>query len=118
MKTVTQQKQQKRVRRHDRIRAKVGGTAARPRLAVFRSNRYVSGQLIDDVAGKTLVGVSTRQAKGKGTQSEQAFAAGKELAAAAGKQGVKEAVFDRGGFMYMGLVKAFADGAREGGLTF
>ena len=108
-----------RKRRHRRIRGKVAGTATRPRLAVFRSNRGVFAQLIDDDAGKTIVGASWIGLKGfKGDKTEQAREVGKVLAAAAKKAGVEAAVFDRGGYLYHGRVKALADAAREGGLAF
>ena len=109
-----------RERRHRRVRRKIVGTAERPRLTVFRSNRGIEAQLIDDVDGKTLAHAShTSLAKSfKGSKSEQAAAVGKELAATAKKAGIETAVFDRGGYLYHGRVKALADGAREGGLKF
>ncbi|HUJ55438.1 MAG TPA: 50S ribosomal protein L18 [Gaiellaceae bacterium] len=111
---------QARVRRHKRVRAKVRGTAERPRLVVFRSNRGIEAQLVDDGGGRTLASAShLALAKSfKGDKSEQAAAVGKALAAAAKKAGVETCVFDRGGYLYHGRVKALADGAREGGLTF
>ena len=109
-----------RLRRHRRVRGKVAGTAERPRLAVFRSNKGISAQLIDDEAGKTLAGASwVGLKKGfKGTKTEQAAEVGKLIAAAAKKAGIETVVFDRGGYLYHGRVKALADGAREGGLQF
>jgi large subunit ribosomal protein L18 len=109
-----------RLRRHRRVRGKVSGTAERPRLAVFRSNKGISAQLIDDSSGKTLAGASWVAVKKgfKGTKTEQAAEVGKLLAAAAKKAGVETVVFDRGGYLYHGRVKALADGAREGGLKF
>jgi large subunit ribosomal protein L18 len=109
-----------RLRRHRRVRGKVSGTAERPRLAVFRSNKGISAQIIDDSSGKTLVGASWIGVKKsfKGTKTEQASEVGKLLAAAAKKAGVEAVVFDRGGYLYHGRVKALADGAREGGLKF
>jgi large subunit ribosomal protein L18 len=108
-----------RLRRHRRVRGKVAGTAERPRLVVFRSNKGVSAQLVDDVAGKTLAGASWVALKTfKGTKTEQAAEVGKLVAAAAKKAGVETVVFDRGGYLYHGRVKALADGAREGGLKF
>jgi large subunit ribosomal protein L18 len=109
-----------RLRRHRRVRGKVSGTAERPRLAVFRSNKGISAQLIDDSSGKTLAGASWLAVKKsfKGTKTEQAAEVGKLLAAAAKKAGVEAVVFDRGGYLYHGRVKALADGAREGGLKF
>jgi large subunit ribosomal protein L18 len=118
MSTLT--KRQARERRHRRIRGKIAGTAERPRLAVFRSNRGIFAQLIDDEAGKTLAGASwLGLAKTfKGNKSEQAAEVGKALAKAAKAAGVETCVFDRGGYLYHGRVKALADGAREGGLQF
>lgn len=110
-------KSEQRTRRHRRIRAKVIGTSERPRLAVFKSNNYIYAQLIDDTKGATLSAVSDMGLKGK-TKTERAKLAGTALAKSAKEKGVKEVVFDRGGFIYTGRVRAFADGAREGGLTF
>lgn len=104
-------------RRHNRIRAKVSGTLEMPRLAVFRSNKAIYGQIINDDAGVTIVGFSSAKAKGK-TFLAKSIDAGKEIAKLAIEKGVKKVVFDRGGFLYTGKVKAFADGAREGGLKF
>jgi large subunit ribosomal protein L18 len=111
---------QARVRRHRRVRTKVRGSAERPRLVVFRSNRGIEAQLVDDDAGKTLSSAShLALAKSfKGDKTAQAEAVGKALAAAAQKAGVDTCVFDRGGYLYHGRVKALADGAREGGLEF
>jgi len=106
-----------RMRRHNRIRAKVSGTSAVPRLAVFRSARHMSAQLIDDTAGKTLVNASDLAIK-KGTKLERAKAVGKDIAAKAKEAKIIKAVFDRGGFLYAGRVKALAEAAREGGLVF
>ena len=110
----------KRLKRRRRVRAKVRGTAERPRLAVFRSNRGIEAQLVDDDAGKTLASASWLGLKKgfKGDKSAQAAEVGKTLAAAAKKAGVETCVFDRGGYLYHGRVKALADGAREGGLEF
>lgn len=108
---------QKRERRHRRIRARVVGTSERPRLSVFRSNRFLSAQIIDDATARTLASASTRTAKGK-THLEKARAAGEAVAAAAVKLGVTKAAFDRGGYGYLGAVKALAEGARAGGLAF
>ena len=109
-----------RLRRHRRVRAKVRGSSERPRLAVFRSNRGIEAQLVDDDSGKTLASAShLALAKTfKGDKTKQAEAVGKALAAAAKKAGVDACVFDRGGYLYHGRVKALADGAREGGLEF
>ena len=107
----------KRLKRRRRVRAKVAGTPQRPRISVFRSNRGVSAQLIDDVAGRTLAAVSWTEADLRGLKPlEQAGKAGELLASRAKAAGVEAAVFDRGGYQYHGRVKAFADGVREGGL--
>ena len=98
------------------IRKKVSGTADRPRLAVFRSNKEIYAQVIDDVTGNTLASASSADAKG--TKTEQAVATGKLIASTAKKVGVEAVVFDRGGFLYHGRVKALADSAREAGLKF
>jgi large subunit ribosomal protein L18 len=105
-----------RDRRHKRVRARISGTAARPRLAVFKSNRFVSAQLIDDEAGKTLAAAHGRSTKGP--LSAQAVAVGKAIAEDAKKAGIGAVVFDRGGYEYGGQIKALADAAREAGLTF
>jgi large subunit ribosomal protein L18 len=109
-----------RLRRHKRVRGKVSGTAERPRLVVFRSNRGIEGQLVDDVSGRTVAAASWLQLPKsfKGNKSEQAAKVGKLLAANAKSAGVGAAVFDRGGYLFHGRVKALADAAREGGLTF
>jgi large subunit ribosomal protein L18 len=108
-----------RERRHRRVRGKVAGTAERPRLAVFRSNRGIFAQLVDDDAGRTLASASWLSVKDhKGTKTEQAAEVGKALAAAATKAGIAACVFDRGGYLYHGRVKALAESAREGGLQF
>lgn len=106
-----------RARRQKRIRAKVSGTSERPRLSIFKSNKVMQAQVIDDTKGVTLAGISTKIVKGK-TKTDAALIAGKELAALAMKVGVTKVVFDRGGYIYTGRVKALADGAREGGLEF
>jgi large subunit ribosomal protein L18 len=112
-------KPQARARRHRRIRGKVSGTAERPRLAVYRSNKGISAQLIDDREGKTLAAASWITLKAsKGNKVDQASEVGKLLAANAKTAGVEKCVFDRGGYLYHGRVKALAEGAREGGLTF
>ena len=109
-----------RQRRHRRVRGKITGTAERPRLSVFRSNTGIYAQLIDDNAAKTLASASWLQLKKgfKGNKTEQAAEVGKLLAANAKKAGFQTCVFDRGGYLYHGRVKALADGAREGGLKF
>ena len=112
-------KREARMRRHRRVRGKVAGTAERPRLVVFRSNRGIEAQLVDDLEGKTLAAASWLQLKGaKGSKTEQAAQVGKLLAENAKKAGVETVVFDRGGYLYHGRVKALADAAREGGLKF
>ena len=109
----------KRLRRRRRVRAKVRGTAERPRLSVFRSNRGVQAQLIDDVAGRTLAAVNWTEQELKALgRMEQATRAGSLLAERAKGAGIETVVFDRGGYRYHGRVKALADGAREGGLRF
>jgi large subunit ribosomal protein L18 len=109
---------QARIRRHKRVRKRVLGTADRPRLVVFRSNRGIEAQLVDDVEGKTVAAASWLSLKKslKGKKSEQAAEVGKLLAENAKKAEIEEAVFDRGGYLYHGRVKALAEGAREGGL--
>jgi large subunit ribosomal protein L18 len=111
---------QARERRHRRVRRKINGTAERPRLVVFRSNRGIEAQLVDDLDGRTLASAShLGLAKSfKGTKSNQAAEVGKLLAASAKNAGIETVVFDRGGYLYHGRVKALADGAREGGLRF
>ncbi len=103
-----------------RIRTKVSGTGQKPRLSVFRSNKDIYAQLIDDATGNTLAAASSRQKDGSraGNKTEQAVAVGKELAQRAKDAGVETCIFDRGGYLYHGRVKALADGAREGGLKF
>lgn len=115
--TRTNQKSLKRERRHSRVRGRVSGTAERPRLAVFRSNRALYAQLIDDEKGVTLAAANSKSASGK-TPVERARAVGKEIADFAKKKKIKKAVFDRGGFLYAGQVAAVAEGAREAGLEF
>ena len=110
---------QLRERRHRRVRGKVSGTAERPRLAVFRSNVGISAQLVDDRAGKTIAAASWQGLSTfKGNKTDQAKEVGKVLAANAKAAGISVCVFDRGGYLYHGRVKALAEGAREGGLTF
>ena len=109
----------KRLKRRRRVRAKVHGSAERPRISVFRSNRGVFAQLIDDEQGRTVASVQWTEADLRSLKPmEQAAAAGKLLAERAKAAGVESAVFDRGGYQYHGRVKALADGAREGGLIF
>jgi large subunit ribosomal protein L18 len=110
-------KPQTRLKRRRRVRAKVTGTAERPRVSVFRSNRGIHAQLIDDLGGRTLAAVSWTESDLRGLKPmEQAGKAGELLAQRAKAAGVESAVFDRGGYQYHGKVKAFADGVREGGL--
>ena len=110
-------KPQARLKRRHRVRAKVSGTAERPRISVFRSNRGIHAQLIDDINGRTLAAVSWTEGDLRGLKPmEQAGKAGELLAERAKAAGVDSALFDRGGYRYHGKVKAFADGVREGGL--
>jgi large subunit ribosomal protein L18 len=134
MKSSSQLKDEARTRRRARVRARVIGSAKRPRLAVFRSAKHIYAQLIDDAAGRTLAAVSDAEVKSKKSASAKggsasggegldakvasAYAAGQTLAEKAKKAGVTAVVFDRGGFSYHGRVKALADGARAGGLEF
>jgi large subunit ribosomal protein L18 len=113
-------KPEARARRHRRVRGKVQGTAERPRLVVFRSNRGIEAQLIDDVEGKTLAAASWLHLKKsfKGDKTKQAAEVGKQLAEKAKQANVETVVFDRGGYLYHGRVKALAEAAREGGLKF
>lgn len=112
----TQYKHAKRVVRHNRIRAKVTGTSERPRLAIFKSNRFVYAQLIDDTKGVTIAASDSRAFKG--TMTEGAVAVGADIAKKASGKGITTVVFDRGGFKYQGLIAALADSARGNGLTF
>lgn len=109
-------KQQKKIRRHNRVRAKVKGTSQMPRLCVFRSNQHITAQVIDDEKGKTIIFASDE--KLKGNKSQKAIEVGKAIAKLAQEKKISKVVFDRGGFNYHGRVKALADGAREGGLQF
>jgi large subunit ribosomal protein L18 len=109
----------KRLRRRRRVRAKVHGSAERPRISVFRSNRGIFAQLVDDDAGRTIASVQWTEGDLRSLKPmEQANAAGKLLASRAKAAGIDTAVFDRGGYQYHGRVKALAEGAREGGLEF
>ena len=112
----TLSKSQSRTRRHARVRAKIKGTAERPRLAVFKSNRFISVQLINDDAGVTIATVHGREFPG--ALGKQAAAIGKEVAVRAKAKGISTVVFDRGGYSYAAQIKSLADAAREGGLTF
>jgi large subunit ribosomal protein L18 len=111
-------KNEARLRRHRRVRGKISGTAARPRLDVFRSAKHIYAQLIDDEAGVTLAAASTldKDFSGYGGNVDAATQVGKNIAKKALEKGISEVVFDRGGFVYHGRVKAVAEGAREGGL--
>lgn len=109
-------KQYKIARRHKRIRAKISGTAARPRLSVFKSHKYIFVQLVDDEKGKTLASAWSKGLKGK--PSERAKEVGAELAKKAKTAKITSVVFDRGGYLYTGHIKQVAEGAREGGLKF
>lgn len=118
------EKKEKRIRRHKKIRSKISGTAQIPRLCVFRSNRHIYCQLIDDQKGHTIASASDFEVKkvslknGLGKKVSVAFQVGKLIAKKAKEKNIKKIVFDRGGFAYHGRVKAVAEGAREGGLEF
>ena len=109
-----------RIRRHKRVRTKISGTAERPRLCIYRSNANVYAQIIDDVAGNTLVCASTldKEVKTKHSNREAAKEVGLLIAKRATEKNIKEVVFDRGGYIYHGIVKELAEAAREGGLVF
>jgi large subunit ribosomal protein L18 len=109
-------KKEQRERRHRRVRSQISGTPERPRLAVYKSNRFISVQLIDDAAGKTIAESHGRSFPG--ALSVQSIAVGKAIAEVAKKKGISAVVFDRGGYNYGGQIKALADAAREAGLTF
>ena len=113
-------KLERRHRIKNRIRKIISGNASKPRLSVFRSNKEIAAQLIDDISGKTLVDISSRskEIKSKGTKLEVAAQVGKALAEKATKAGIENVAFDRNGYLYHGRVKALADGAREAGLKF
>ncbi len=122
MSDIAKARRQGRIRRHRRVRKKVHGTAARPRLAVFRSNRHISVQVIDDDAGRTLASASTteadQRAAGSGGTVAAATRVGELIAERAKAAGVDQVVFDRGGFAYHGRIAAIADAARKSGLEF
>ncbi|MDK2921240.1 MAG: large subunit ribosomal protein [Desulfonauticus sp.] len=111
-------RQEARLKRKIRIRKKIRGTSERPRLVVFRSNRYIYAQVIDDLAGKTLVSYSSLVMGKKNVTKEVAKEVGKKVAELAKGKNIEQVVFDRNGYLYHGRVKALADGAREGGLKF
>lgn len=113
----TELKNYHRMRRHNRIRAKVSGTSAMPRLAVFRSARHITAQIIDDTTAKTIVS-SGDMKNAKGTKLERAVLVGTDIATKAKEKKITKVVFDRGGFLYAGRVKALADAARAAGLIF
>lgn len=113
----TRTKKEQRQRRHRRVRARVSGTAERPRISIFKSNTRIVAQVIDDVKGHTLAAVSSSSAEGK-TPRERAEAAARTLAQAIQKEGITSVVFDRGGFNYTGTIKAFADAVRAAGINF
>lgn len=121
----TSRRETQRLRRHQRVRTKIVGTGERPRLVVHRSLKHIQGHIVDDVAGKVLVGVSTtapdlRKLRTDDELDKTALSkeAGKQLAEKAKEAGIENVVFDRGGYVYHGRVAAFAEGAREGGLQF
>ena len=126
MKNRSKQRRDSRARRRGRIAKKIRGTAERPRLVVYRSLKHIEGQIVDDDRGVTIVGLSTRGSDVTRSDADEemdgkvadSFAAGKKLAERAVESGVEAVVFDRGGYPYHGRVKAFADGARAGGLRF
>jgi len=109
-------KVEKRIRRHRKVRAKVSGTSERPRLAVFKSNRYLYAQLIDDTKGVTLASATSSGIKNK--KNEHAAVVGKMIAEKAHEKKIRAVVFDRGGFLYRGKIKLLAESARAAGLTF
>lgn len=120
MKAHVVKRKDNRERRRVKIREKIRGTEKKPRLSVFRSIKYTYAQLVDDKAGKTLVDISdaVKELSKKGTKAEASYETGKLLAERAVKKGIKEAVFDRGGYKYHGRLKKLAEGARDGGLKF
>ncbi|MCB9809101.1 50S ribosomal protein L18 [Candidatus Nomurabacteria bacterium] len=117
MSQATDNKIIQRLRRHARIRSRVAGTSERPRLAVFRSNKFIYAQLIDDTTGTTLAAANDVKST-TGTKIERAQAVGKNIAELAQKANITSVVFDRGGFIFTGRVQALADAAREAGLQF
>jgi len=121
----TSRRETQRLRRHQRVRTKIVGTSERPRLVVHRSLKHIQGHIVDDVAGKVLVGISTTAPDLRKLRSDDELdktavskEAGKQLAEKAKEAGIDNVVFDRGGYVYHGRVAAFAEGAREGGLQF
>ncbi|MBU0637115.1 MAG: 50S ribosomal protein L18 [Patescibacteria group bacterium] len=112
------EKQSKKHRRQDRVRVKINSTSDRPRLSVFKSNKGMQAQLIDDSVGKTLVSANSSEIKSKGQKTQISFEQGKLLAEKAKAKNINQVIFDRGCYKYHGRIKALADGAREGGLIF
>ena len=117
MPAIPKTREQQRHRRHLRVRKKVHGTSERPRLVIFRSLKHISAQIIDDVAGRTLLTVTSTELE-SGKKTEKSLEVGKRLAERAKSAGITKVVFDRAGYRYHGRVKAVADGARKGGLEF
>jgi large subunit ribosomal protein L18 len=117
MPAIPKTREQQRYRRHLRVRKKVAGTAERPRLVIFRSLKHITAQIVDDVARKTLMTVTSTDIE-SGKKTEKSLEVGKRIAARAKDAGITRVVFDRAGYKYHGRVKAVADGAREGGLEF
>ena len=117
MPVIPKTREQQRTRRHLRVRKKVTGTPARPRLVVFRSLKHITAQIVDDVAGRTLMTVTSTTLEG-GKKTDKSLQVGKLIAAKAKDAGITKVVFDRAGYKYHGRVKAVADGAREAGLEF
>ena len=113
-----QRRETMRRRRHQRVRRRVSGSAERPRLVVHRSHKNIAAQLVDDSAGATLLGVTSESVGGEGTKVDRARETGRRLAELARERGVTRVVFDRGGYLYHGRIRALAEGAREGGLEF
>lgn len=118
MKSIKSQNMSGRKRRHRRIRAKVSGTAVRPRFSIFRSNKHIYAQIIDDSLGKTLVSASDAEMKSVKGKLETSKAVGEEIAKRAKGKNITKVVFDRSGYLYAGRVKQIAEGARSGGLDF
>ena len=117
----TKKKQLNRQRRHRRVRARIIGTKDRPRVSVFKSNKHIFIQFIDDEANKTVLSskvISNKKSKVKGTKTDKAVKIGEMIAEKANKAGIKEVVFDRGGFKYHGRIKAVAESLRKGGIKF
>ncbi|MFA5987230.1 MAG: 50S ribosomal protein L18 [Candidatus Paceibacterota bacterium] len=118
MKSAKNKKIYKRSVRHARIRSRISGTTEKPRLSVYRSNKFIYAQIIDDTKGVTLASASDVSLEGKKTKAERSVEVGNNIAKAALSKGVKKVVFDRGGFIFTGRIKALAEAARKGGLEF